>query len=96
VIRGIVFAAAAIALAVAPVFAADVEKAPPGGTFKKLSDLLKIAALMVYSTSIPRRCPRDPFVPMTVVQCRLSLVEEPHYHLFLWHVKKADEAHFAE
>jgi hypothetical protein len=137
-IRGIVFAAAAtIALAAAPVFAAGVEKAPPGGAFKKLSDLVKLAEFMPGLGALyvdPKTLPKGPFLAYdragllvsTVYMLRLKDfethrkiealdvpggnvdhidmaynaghpgIEEPHYHVILWHIKKADEVRVAK
>src|SRR5260221_10945396 len=64
-IRRILFATAAIALAGAPVFAAGVEKAPPGGAFAKLSDLVKLPAFMPGLGVLyvdPKTLPKGPFL----------------------------------
>ena len=136
-IRRILFATAAIALAGAPVFAAGVEKAPPGGAFAKLSDLVKLPAFMPGLGVLyvdPRTLPKGPFlaydragllvstvymIPLKDFETHRKIdgldvpggkvdhvdmsynaghpgVEEPHYHLILWHIKKADEARVAE
>ena len=136
-IRRILFATAAIALAGAPVFAAGVEKAPPGGAFAKLSDLVKLPAFMPGLGVLyvdPKTLPKGPFlaydragllvstvymIPLKDFETHRKIealdapggnvdhvdmsynaghpgVEEPHYHLILWHIKKADEARIAE
>src|SRR5260370_26998103 len=64
-IRRILFATAAIALAGAPVFAAGVEIAPPGGAFAKASDLVRLPAFMPGLRVLyvdPRTLPKGPFL----------------------------------
>lgn len=64
-IRRTLFATAAIALAGASVFAAGGEKAPPGGAFKKLSDLVKLPAFMPGLGVLyvdPKTLPKGPFL----------------------------------
>jgi hypothetical protein len=136
-IRRILFATAAIALAAAPVFAAGVEKAPPGGAFKKLSDLVDLPELMPGLGTLyvdPKTLPQGPFlaydragvlvstvymIPLKDFETHRKIdaldapggnvdhvdmsynaghpgVEEPHYHVTLWHIKKADEARVAK
>ena len=136
-IRRILFATAAIALAGAPVFAAGVETAPPGGAFTKASDLVKLPAFMPGLGTLyvdPRTLPKGPFlaydragllvstvymIPLKDFETHRKIealdapggnvdhvdmsynaghpgVEEPHYQVILWHIKKADEARIAE
>jgi hypothetical protein len=134
--RVLCIAAAALALAGAPAFAAGVEKAPPGGAYKKVSDLVKLPEFMPGLGALyvdPKTLPKGPFlaydhagilvstvymIPLKDFEAHRTIdaldapggqvdhvemsynaghpgVEEPHYHLVLWHVKKADEARVA-
>src|SRR4051794_31912764 len=132
------FAAAAIAVAFAmPAGAADqVEKAPPSGAYKKVSELVKLPDFLPGLGQLyvdPKTLPAGPFlaydrdgklvstvylIPTEDITAQKKFddlaspggrvdhvsmyfnaghpgVEEPHYHIVLWHVSKADEARVA-
>jgi hypothetical protein len=136
-IRRILAAAAAtIALAGAPAFAAGVEKAPPGGAYKKARDFNLPAFMPGLGTLYvdPETLPNGPFlaydrdgalvgtvymVPLKHFETHRKIdaldapggavdhvgisynaghpgVEEPHYHVVLWHVKTTDESRVAK
>jgi len=133
---------AALALAVPalvaePAFAADsVQKAPPGGKYKKVSELVKLPDFLPGLGTLyvdPATLPAGPFlaydhqgklvstiymIPMKdfTEQKKLSDlaapggkvdhvsmyynaghpgVQEPHYHVVLWHVPKSEESRVA-
>jgi hypothetical protein len=134
--RILVAAAATIALAGASAFAAGVEKAPPGGAYKKASDFNLPAFMPGLGTLYvdPETLPNGPFlaydragvlvgtvymIPLKDFETHRKIdalkapgsnvdhvdmsynaghpgVEEPHYHVVLWHVQKADEARVAK
>ena len=131
--RKLLMACGIVALLAAPAFAAGVEKAPPGGDYKKVSELVKLPDFLPSIGTLyvnPKTLPAGPFLAYdhkgrlvsTIYMIPLkdfdgqkgfadlaapggkvdhvSLyynaghpgVEEPHYHIVLWHVSKADEA----
>ena len=131
------FVFAALSMLAVPAFAQSVEKAPPGGDFRKVSELVKLPDFLPGLGTLyvdPKTLPAGPFlaydregrlvstVYMIPVQSiteqkkfealkapRQSVdhvdmyynaghpgVEEPHYHVVLWHVSKADEARVAK
>jgi hypothetical protein len=130
-------AVAVVALAAAPAFAQGVEKAPPKGTYKKVSELVKLPDFLPGIGTLyvdPKTLPDGPFlaydhqgklvstiymIPMKDLEAKKKMddlaapggkvdhvdlyfnaghpgVEEPHYHIVLWHVAKADEAKVAK
>jgi hypothetical protein len=70
-ILGILAACAVLALSALPAVAQNVEKAPPSGAYKKVSELVKLPDFLPGLG--------HPGVP------------DPHYHIVLWHVSKAQE-----
>jgi hypothetical protein len=126
------------AMLASPAMAADnVAKAPPGGTYKKVSELVKLPDFLPNLGQLfvdPKTLPAGPFlaydhdgklvstiymIPVgeldqhkafnglaspggTVDHVSLYFnaghpgVEQPHYHIVLWHVSKADEARVAK
>ncbi|MGH6974098.1 MAG: DUF5602 domain-containing protein [Stellaceae bacterium] len=130
--RRLLVALALLAFVATPAFAQNVMKEPPGGTYKKVSTLVKlpdflpgIGVLYVDPTTLPA----GPFlaydhkgklvstiymIPIKDFEAQkgfslaapggrvdhVSLyfnaghpgVEEPHYHIVLWHVSKAEES----
>ena len=126
------------AMLASPAVAADnVGKAPPGGTYKKVSELVKLPDFLPNLGQLfvdPKTLPAGPFlaydhdgklvstiymIPVgeldqhkafnglaspggTVDHVSLYFnaghpgVEQPHYHIVLWHVSKADEARVAK
>ncbi len=134
-------AAATLALIAAfslPALAADqVEKAPPSGAYKKVSELVKLPDFLPGLGTLyvdPKTLPAGPFlaydrdgrlvstvymVPLSQLTAQRRLddlaapggrvdhvdmyynaghpgVPDPHYHVVLWHVPKADEARVAK
>ena len=128
---------AAVALAAAPAHAQDVTKAPPSGTYKKVSELVKLPDFIPGMGTLyvdPKTLPAGPFlayghdgklvstiymIPTKDLDAKKKFddlgapggkvdhvdfyfnaghpgVEEPHYHVVLWHVSKADEAKVAK
>ena len=125
-------------VAVTPARAADnVEKAPPGGAYKKVSELVKLPDFLPSIGELyvdPKTLPAGPFlaydhegrlvstiymIPIKEFEAHKALsdlaspggavdhvslyfnaghpgVEQPHYHIVLWHVSKADEAKVAK
>lgn len=125
---------ACAAFLAAPALAADqVTNAPPGGAYKKVSELVKLPDFIPHLGQLyvdPKTLPAGPFlaydragklvstiymIPISdidqhkafaglaapggnVDHVSLSFnaghpgVEQPHYHIVLWHVSKADEA----
>jgi hypothetical protein len=133
----IVIAAAVVALTAAPAFAQSLEKAPPKGPYKKVSELVKLPDFLPGMGTLyvdPKTLPAGPFlaydhdgklvstiymVPTKDLEAKKKFddlataggkvdhvdlyfnaghpgVEEPHYHVVLWHVSKADEARVAK
>ena len=123
-----------LALASLPVTAVaqNVEKAPPGGDYKKVSELVKPPDFLPGLGTLyvnPSTLPEGPFlaydhagklvstiymIPLKdldaqkglcrsrgarrqgrsrqhLIQCRPSRVPDPHYHVVLWHISKAQE-----
>lgn len=133
----LVAAVAAAALVAMPAFAQDVAKAPPKGTYKKVSELVKLPDFIPGMGTLyvdPKMLPAGPFlaydhqgklvstiymIPVKDIEAKKKIddlaapggkvdhvdfyynaghpgVEEPHYHVVLWHVSKADEAKVAK
>lgn len=133
----LIAAATVAALAAAPAFAQSVEKAPPKGPYKKVSELVKLPEFLPGMGTLyvdPKTLPDGPFlaydhqgklvstiymIPTKDFDAKKKLddlaapggkvdhvdfyfnaghpgVEEPHYHVVLWHVSKADEAKVAK
>jgi hypothetical protein len=121
-----------LTLASVPAAAADVEKAPPGGSYKKVSELVKLPDFLPGLGTLyvdPKTLPAGPFlaydhagklvstiymVPLKDIDGQKSFadlaapggkvdhvslyynaghpgVPDPHYHIVLWHVSKAQE-----
>jgi hypothetical protein len=132
VLRNAVLAAGLAALIAAPAWAQDVEHAPPGGAYKKVSELVKLPDFLPGLGTLyvdPKTLPAGPFlaydhqgklvstiymIPLKEISAQkkfddlaapggkvdhVSLyynaghpgVPEPHYHIVLWHVPKAQE-----
>ena len=121
-----------------PAAAADnVQKAPPGGSYKKVSELVKLPDFLPNLGQLfvdPKTLPAGPFlaydhdgklvstvymIPVNELDQHKAFnglaapggavdhvslyfnaghpgVEQPHYHIVLWHVSKADEARVAK
>jgi hypothetical protein len=120
-------------LAVLPAAAQNVEKAPPGGDYKKVSELVKLPDFLPGLGTLyvnPKTLPAGPFlaydhqgklvstiymIPIKDIQDQKKFgdlaspggkvdhvsmyynaghpgVPEPHYHIVLWHVPKAQES----
>ena len=128
---------ASLALAVAPSWAADnIEKAPPAGDYKKVSELVRLPDFIPGMGTLyvnPKTLPAGPFlaydrdgrlvstiymIPVREITAHRKLedlaapggrvdhvdlyfnaghpgVEEPHYHVVLWHIPKAEEGRVA-
>jgi hypothetical protein len=121
-----------LVLAALPAAAQNVEKAPPGGAYKKVSELVKLPDFLPGLGTLyvdPKTLPAGPFlaydhagklvstiymVPLKDLDGQKSFadlaapggkvdhvslyynaghpgVPDPHYHVVLWHVGKADE-----
>jgi hypothetical protein len=132
VLRNAVLAAGLAALIAAPAWAQNVEHAPPGGAYKKVSELVKLPDFLPGLGTLyvdPKTLPAGPFlaydhqgklvstiymIPLKEISAQkkfddlaapggkvdhVSLyynaghpgVPEPHYHIVLWHVPKAQE-----
>lgn len=130
--RNAVVALGILLLAAGPAVAQKVEKAPPGGAYKKVSELVKLPNFLPGLGTLyvdPKTLPAGPFlaydhdgklvstiymIPLkdiTEKKAFLDLpapggtvdhvslyynaghpgVAEPHYHVVLWHVPKAQE-----
>jgi uncharacterized protein len=129
--RKMILAAAAAALLASPALAQNVQHAPPGGSYKKVSSLVKLPDFLPGLGTLyvnPSTLPAGPFlaydhkgrlvstiymIPIKDIQAQqkfdlaapggkvdhVSLyynaghpgVQEPHYHVVLWHVPKAQE-----
>ena len=128
-----VAALAILALTALPAVAQDVEKAPPPGDYKKVSELVKLPDFLPGLGTlyvIPKTLPAGPFlaydhngklvskiymIPIKDIQNQKTFdelaapggkvdhvsmyfnaghpgVPEPHYHIVLWHVSKAQES----
>ncbi len=126
-------AAAAISLLAAPAVAQTVEHAPPGGAYKKVSELVKLPDFLPGLGTLyvdPKTLPAGPFlaydhkgrlvstiymIPVKDIDAQTKFddlaapggkvdhvslyfnaghpgVPEPHYHVVLWHVTKAQES----
>ena len=130
--RRLLVALALLAFVATPAFAQNVAKEPPGGTYKKVSTLVKLPDFLPGIGVLyvdPKTLPAGPFLAYdhkgrlvsTIYmipfkdfdgQKAFSLaapggrvdhvsmyfnaghpgVEEPHYHIVLWHVSKAQES----
>ncbi|HYL32999.1 MAG TPA: DUF5602 domain-containing protein [Stellaceae bacterium] len=130
--RRLLVALALLAFVATPAFAQNVAKEPPGGTYKKVSTLVKLPDFLPGIGVLyvdPKTLPAGPFlaydhkgrlvstiymIPIKDFdgQKAFSLaapggrvdhvsmyfnaghpgVEEPHYHIVLWHVSKAQES----
>jgi hypothetical protein len=127
-ILGILAACAVLVLSALPVVAQDVEKAPPGGAYKRVSELVKLPDFLPGIGTL-KTLPEGPFlaydhegklvstifmIPLKELNAQkkwddlavpggkvdhVSIyynaghagVPEPHYHIVLWHVPKAQE-----
>jgi hypothetical protein len=130
--RTAVAAFAILALATLPAAAQNVAKAPPGGDYKKVSELVKLPDFLPGLGTLyvnPKTLPEGPFlaydhagklvstiymVPLAELDAHKKLddlaapggnvdhvsiyynaghpgVPDPHYHIVLWHVPKAQE-----
>ena len=124
--------AAILAFAPLPAAAQSVEKAPPGGEYKKVSELVKLPDFLPGLGTLyvnPKTLPAGPFlaydhegklvstiymIPLKDLDGQKKFddlaspggrvnhvsiyfnaghpgVQEPHYHIVLWHVSKAQE-----
>jgi Hypothetical protein TTHB210 len=129
---GVLAACGILVLSALPAVAQNVETAPPGGPYKKVSELVKLPDFLPGIGTLyvdPKTLPEGPFlaydhqgklvstifmVPLkdlngqkawsdlqapggTVDHVSISYnaghpgVAEPHYHIVLWHVPKAQE-----
>ena len=134
--RRLFVALALLAFVVAPAFAQNVAKEPPGGAYKKVSTLVKLPDFLPGMGTLyvdPKTLPAGPFLaydhkgrlvstiymlPLKDLneQKKFELaspggkvdhvdvyynaghpgVQEPHYHVVLWHVSEAAEASVAK
>jgi hypothetical protein len=131
--RSIAAAIAILAVTALPAFAQSVEKAPPGGEYKKVSSLVKLPDFLPGLGELyvdPKTLPAGPFlaydhtgklvstiymVPLKDMNDQKKFddlkspggkvdhvtmyynaghpgVPDPHYHIVLWHVSKAQES----
>jgi hypothetical protein len=131
-ILGILAACAVLVMSALPAVAQSVEKAPPGGAYKKVSELVKLPDFLPGIGTLyvdPKTLPEGPFlaydhagklvstiymIPLKDLDAQkkwddlaapggnvdhVSIyynaghpgVQEPHYHIVLWHVPKAQE-----
>jgi hypothetical protein len=131
--RSAVAAVAFIALAALPAHAQNVAKAPPGGDYKKVSELVKLPDFLPGLGTLyvnPKTLPAGPFlaydhqgklvstiymIPLKDMESQKKFdelaapggkvdhvsiyynaghpgVPDPHYHIVLWHVAKAQES----
>ena len=129
---GVLAACSIMVLSAFPAIAQNVENAPPGGAYKKVSDLVKLPDFLPSIGTLyvdPKTLPEGPFlaydhkgklvstiymIPLkeldgqkawsdlaapggTVDHVTISYnaghpgVAEPHYHIVLWHIPKAEE-----
>jgi hypothetical protein len=130
-------ALAGLVLAMAPALAAELGDAPPGGAFRKFSDVSEGPAFVPGLGALyvdPRTLPKGPFlaydragrpvstiymIPLKDFETHMKVdllaapggavdhvdiyyvaghpgVEEPHYHIVLWHVTKAKRTRVAQ
>ena len=130
--RSAVAAVAMLALAAIPAAAETVAKAPPGGEYKKVSELVKLPDFLPGLGTLyvnPKTLPAGPFlaydhqgklvstiymIPVKDIDAQKAFadlaapggktdhvslyynaghpgVPDPHYHVVLWHVSKAQE-----
>src|ERR1051325_62634 len=131
--RKMMIAAGLVSLIAAPAWAQGVEHAPPGGAYKKVSELVKLPDFLPGLGTLyvnPKTLPAGPFLAYdhagklvsTIYMIRLKDITEqkkfddlaapggkvdhvslyynaghpgvpdPHYHVVLWHVSKAQES----
>ncbi|MDE1931475.1 MAG: hypothetical protein KGI43_07925 [Alphaproteobacteria bacterium] len=130
--RRLLVALALLAFVATPAFAQNVMKEPPGGTYKKVSTLVKLPDFLPGIGVLyvdPKTLPAGPFlaydhkgklvstiymIPIKDFEAQKAFslaapggkvdhvslyfnaghpgVEEPHYHIVLWHVTKAQES----
>ncbi|HLH72174.1 MAG TPA: DUF5602 domain-containing protein [Chloroflexota bacterium] len=131
--RVVAVAVGLLALTALPAFAQNVEKAPPGGEYKKVSELVKLPDFLPGLGTLyvnPKTLPAGPFlaydhegklvstiymIPVKDIQDQKKFddlaapggkvdhvsmyfnaghpgVPDPHYHIVLWHVSKAQES----
>ena len=135
-VHAILFAFASVIFALPALAADSVERAPPGGDYKKVSELTKLPDFLPGLGTLyvdPKTLPTGPYlaydrdgrlvstvymIPDKDITAKKRLdgldapggrvdhvnmyhsgghpgVEDPHYHVVLWHVAKADEARVA-
>jgi hypothetical protein len=135
--RNTIAAIAILTLAAFPAAAQKVQKAPPGGAYKKVSELVKLPDFLPGLGTLyvdPKSLPAGPFlaydhdgklvstiymIPMKDMQDQKKFdtlaapggkvdhvsmyfnaghpgVPDPHYHVVLWHVPKAQESRVAK
>lgn len=131
--RRLLVALALLAFVATPAFAQNVMKEPPGGTYKKVSTLVKLPDFLPGIGVLyvdPKTLPAGPFlaydhkgklvstiymIPVKDITDQKTFddlsapgghvdhvslyfnaghpgVAEPHYHIVLWHVSKAEES----
>jgi hypothetical protein len=131
--RSAIAAVAILALAAIPAAAQSVSKAPPGGDYKKVSELVKLPDFLPGLGTLyvnPKTLPAGPFlaydhagklvstiymIPLKDLDGQKKFddlpapggkvdhvsmyfnaghpgVQEPHYHIVLWHVSKSQES----
>ncbi len=131
-ILGVLAACAVLVLSALPAVAQNVEKAPPGGVYKKVSELVKLPDFLPGLGTLyvdPKTLPEGPFlaydhagklvstiymIPLKDLDGQKAWnelpapggnvdhvsvyynaghpgVPDPHYHIVLWHVSKAQE-----
>jgi hypothetical protein len=131
--RSAVAAVAILALAAIPAAAQNVAKAPPGGDYKKVSELVKLPDFLPGLGTLyvnPKTLPAGPFlaydhlgklvstiymIPLKDMESQKKFddlaapggkvdhvsiyynaghpgVPDPHYHVVLWHVARAQES----
>jgi hypothetical protein len=131
--RSAIAAVAILALAAIPAAAQSVAKAPPGGEYKKVSELVKLPDFLPGLGTLyvnPKTLPAGPFlaydhhgalvstiymIPLKDLDSQKKFddlaapggkvdhvsmyynaghpgVPDPHYHVVLWHVPKAQES----
>ena len=130
--RNAVAALGVLLLVAGPAVAQQVEKAPPGGAYKKVSELVKLPSFLPGLGTLyvdPKTLPAGPFlaydhdgrlvstiymIPLKDITDKKAFLDlaapggavdhvslyfnaghpgvpEPHYHVVLWHVPKAQE-----
>jgi hypothetical protein len=131
--RIVAVAVGLLALTALPAFAQNVEKAPPGGEYKKVSELVKLPDFLPGLGTLyvnPKTLPAGPFLAYdhqgklvsTIYMISVKDIQDqkkfddlaapggkvdhvsmyfnaghpgvpdPHYHIVLWHVSKAQES----